>query len=213
MTIDHQKYEFQNSQQIASEHDKFTLERYEQFAKFLPKNSECTNILDVGCNTGRGGLRLKTIKPSIALSGLDCVQERLNALPECYSNKVYGLSTKIPVEDRFFDAIIAGEFLEHLYPADVDQTLCEFQRVLKIGGRLLLTTPNPNYLRNKLEKKSVYGVSHLTQHFPQILKVRLLIHGFSGVKLYGSGKMSRYLGYSFPILAVYGSYLVVANKI
>ena len=213
MTIDHQKYEFQNSQQIVSEHDEFTLERYEQLAKFLPKNSECTNILDVGCNTGRGGLRLKTIKPSIALSGLDCVQERLNALPECYSNKVYGLSTKIPVEDRFFDAIVAGEFLEHLYPADVDQTLCEFQRVLKIGGRLLLTTPNPNYLKNKLEKKSVYGVSHLTQHFPQILKVRLLIHGFSGVKLYGSGKMSRYLGYSFPILAVYGSYLVVANKI
>ena len=213
MTIDHQKYEFQNSQQIVSEHDEFTLERYEQLAKFLPKNSECTNILDVGCNTGRGGLRLKTIKPSITLSGLDCVQERLNALPECYSNKVYGLSTKIPVEDRFFDAIVAGEFLEHLYPADVDQTLCEFQRVLKIGGRLLLTTPNPNYLKNKLEKKSVYGVSHLTQHFPQILKVRLLIHGFSGVKLYGSGKMSRYLGYSFPILAVYGSYLVVANKI
>jgi len=213
MAIDHQKYEFQNIQEIASEHDEFTLERYEQFAKFLPKSFEYTNILDVGSSTGRGGLRLKEIKPSIALTGLDCVQERLNVLPECYSNQVYGLSTKIPVEDRFFDAIVAGEFLEHLYPADVDQTLCEFQRVLKIGGRLLLTTPNPNYLKNKLEKKSVYGGSHLTQHFPQILKFRLLMHGFSGVKLNGSGKRSRYLGYSFPILAVYGSYLVVANKI
>lgn len=213
MTIDHQKYEFQNIQQIVSEHDEFTLERYEQFAKFLPKKSEHITVLDVGCNTGRGGFRLKAIKPSITLSGLDCVQERLNALPECYSNKVYGLSTKIPVEDCSFDAIIAGEFLEHLYPLDVDQTLCEFQRVLKIGGRLLLTTPNPNYLKNKFENKSVYGISHLTQHFPRILKVRLLMHGFSGVRLYGSGKASRYLGYFFPSLAVYGSYLVVANKI
>jgi predicted SAM-dependent methyltransferase len=134
-------------------------------------------------------------------------------LPECYSNQVYGLSTKIPIEDRFFDAIVAGEFLEHLYPADVDQTLCKFQRVLKIGGRLLLTTSNPNYLKNKLEKKSVYGVSHLTQHFPQILKVRLLMHGFSRVKLYGSGKMSRHLGFHFPVLSLYGSYLICGTKV
>ncbi|NEO95011.1 MAG: class I SAM-dependent methyltransferase [Moorea sp. SIO3G5] len=206
----HKKYEVQNVQQNRSEHDSFTLKRYEQFFSFFQK--EAVKILDVGCNTGRGGLRLKELNPNLKLFGLDCVQERLDVLPECYSQKVYGLSTDIPMEDRFFDVITAGEFIEHLYPADVDKTLCEFQRVLKIGGRLLLTTPNPNYIKNKILGMSVYGVSHLTQHFPEVLRLRLQMHGFSGVKVYGSGKVSQYLGWHFPLMPIYGSYLVVANK-
>ena len=206
----HKKYEVQNIQQGISEHDPFTLKRYEQFLSFFQK--EAIRVLDVGCNTGRGGLRLKELNSNLTLFGLDCVQERLDVLPKCYSERVYGLSTDIPMEDRFVDVITAGEFLEHLYPADVDKTLCEFQRVLKIGGRLLLTTPNPNYIKNKISGMSVYGVSHLTQHFPEVLRFRLQMHGFSGVKIYGSGKVSQYLGWHFPLMSMYGSYLVVANK-
>lgn len=206
----HKKYEVQNIQQEVSEQDPFTQERYEQFFKFFPK--ECSTVLDVGCNTGRGGLHLKRLNPTLKLFGLECVQERLDALPDCYAHKVHGLSMHIPMDDRVMDAVVAGEFLEHLYPWDVDKTLCEFQRVLRIGGRLLLTTPNPNYIKNKVTGASVYGVSHLTQHFPRILKSRLLGHGFSSVRILGSGKVSRYLGWYFPILPLYGSYLVVATK-
>lgn len=206
----HDNYEVQNIQQEVSEHDPFTLERYEQFFNFFAEGT--LKVLDVGCNTGKGGSRLKQLSQSISLFGLDCVQKRLDALPECYFKRIYGLSTNIPIEDQFFDVIVAGEFLEHLYPIDVDKTLCEFQRILKIGGKLLLTTPNPNYLKNKISRMSVYGTSHLTQHFPRVLRIRLLMHGFSGVKIYGSGKVSRYLGWNFPIKAVYGSYLVVADK-
>jgi ubiquinone/menaquinone biosynthesis C-methylase UbiE len=206
----HKKYEVQNAEQDVSELDPFTLERYEQFFNFLPK--QAIKVLDIGCNTGRGGLRLKELNQNLVLLGLDCVQKRLDALPTCYSQGVYGLSTDIPIDDRSIDVIVAGEFLEHLYSADVDKTLCEFQRVLKIGGRLLLTTPNPNYIRSKLSGTSVYGISHLTQHFPKVLSFRLQMHGFSGVKIYGSGKVSRHLGWHFPLMAVYGSYLVLADK-
>jgi ubiquinone/menaquinone biosynthesis C-methylase UbiE len=206
----HERYEFQNAQQDVSESDSFTIERYEQFFRFIPGGTE--SVLDVGCNTGRGGLRLRELNPNLKLLGLDCVQERLNALPKSYSEGVYGLATDIPLKDQSLDVIVAGEFIEHLYPADVDKTLCEFQRVLKIGGKLLLTTPNPNYIKNKLDKTSVYGVSHLTQHFPKVLQLRLQMQGFSDVKTYGSGKVSRYLGWHFPILAIYGSYLVTASK-
>jgi ubiquinone/menaquinone biosynthesis C-methylase UbiE len=207
----HRKYEVQNVQQEVSEHDPFTRERYEQFFRFFPKGT--TNVLDVGCNNGRGGLRLKELDENLIVFGLDCVQKRLDSLPACYSKGIYGLSTEIPAEDMVFDVIVAGEFIEHLYPADVDKTLCEFQRVLKVGGRLLITTPNPNYIKNRISRTSVYGISHLTQHFPRILQYRLLMHGFSRVRIYGSGKVSRYLGWYFPIKAVYGSYLVVANKL
>lgn len=207
----HKNYESQNTEQCVSEHDPFTLERYEQFSRYLPAGKN--HVLDIGCNTGRGGARLKAIAPEITLSGLDCVQARLDALPACYEGRVYGLSNKIPRPDQTFDAIVAGEFLEHLYPSDVDATLCECQRVLKIGGTLLMTTPNPGYLKNLMAGETVYGTSHLTQHHHKVLKHRLLMHGFSRVRIIGSGKMTRYIGSRFPLLNVYGSYLITAKKI
>ena len=95
----------------------------------------------------------------------------------------------------------------------IDRSICEFQRVLSVGGRLLLTKPNPRYLKNSLNNSSVYSVSHLTQHFPSVLKHRLKMHGFSRVRIVGSGKVTRYLGYHFPLLSVYGSYLIFGDKI
>ncbi|MEO0458282.1 MAG: class I SAM-dependent methyltransferase [Cyanobacteria bacterium P01_A01_bin.114] len=204
------KYEAQNKQQIVSETDPYTPTRYRQFYRHFPEPSQ--TVLDVGCNTGRGGEVLKTLKPSIQPYGLDCVRDRLDRLPDCYEKGIYGLANDIPVEDKFFDVIVAGEFIEHLYPADVDKTLCEFQRVLKIGGRLLLTTPNPSFMGNKLRGRTVYGVSHLTQHLPRVLGLRLRMHGFSRVKIKGSGKVSNYIGYSFPFLPLYGGYLIMGDK-
>jgi ubiquinone/menaquinone biosynthesis C-methylase UbiE len=205
------KYETQNLAQGGSESDPFTLERYEQFYAYMPKGA--IDILDIGANTGRGGVVLKNLNNSFRITALDCVKSRLNAIPDCYHTTIYGLSNDIPAEDRTFDAIVAGEFLEHLYPSDVDTTLCEFQRVLKIGGRVLLTTPNPYYLRNILTGATIYGTSHLTQHWPKVLKLRLQMHGFSNVRVRGSGKMTRYIGYHVPFLALYGSYLITGDKI
>ena len=205
-----EKYVAQNLEQIVSETDPFTEERYRQFHSFLQRDAR--SILDVGANTGRGGRELAKLNSSYRITALDCVQSRLDALPECYRGAICGLSNAIPTEDQSFDAIVAGEFLEHLYPSDVDPTLCEFQRILKVGGRLLMTTPNPAYIKLWLSGETVYTVSHLTQHQPTILKARLQAHGFSRVRLYGSGKVSRYLGYRFPLRFLYGSYLVTGDK-
>jgi SAM-dependent methyltransferase len=206
-----EKYALQNLEQEVSETDPFTVARYEQFHRFMPKGAR--TVLDIGANTGRGGQRLAELNPAYELTALDCVQSRLDALPKAYSRSICGLSTEIPAPDRTFDAVVAGEFLEHLYPADVDPTLCEMQRVLKIRGRLLMTTPNPGYVRLRLTDGSVYGLSHLIQHWPDVLTQRLRSHGFSRVRVYGSGKMSRYLGYYFPVGALYGSYLIVGDKV
>jgi len=211
MTSKLEKYADENSAQTVAIEDGFSIERYGQFARHLPPGF--SDVLDVGCAEGRGGLELKRLRPDIRLGGLDCVRERLDLLPECYSRKILGLTNEIPEPDRSFDAIVAGEFLEHLYPSDVDPTLCELQRILKIGGTLLLTTPNPHSLRMRMRKGTVYGVAHLTQHFPKILKTRLMLHGFSNVKIIGSGKATRYFGEWMPFLSVYGSYLIVGKKI
>ena len=109
--------------------------------------------------------------------------------------------------------IVGGEFIEHVPPAQIDQTLTEFFRVLRLKGRLLLTTPNPNYLKNKFKKLSVLQEpSHLSQHYPDALAFRMRLVGFSNIRIYGSGRVSLYLGQRFPLLSVYGSYLIRGDK-
>lgn len=211
MNSELQKYADENSAQTVALEDGFSILRYRQFARHLPPSVK--TVLDVGCAEGRGGNELKSIRQDIELLGLDCVAERLEQLPPSYNRRILGLTNRIPLEDRSCDAIVAGEFLEHLYPSDVDPTLCEFQRILEIGGTLLMTTPNPYSLKMKFRKGTVYGVAHLTQHFPEVLKWRLAMHGFSKIKLIGSGQATRYFGEWMPLLRVYGSYLVVATKI
>ena len=205
-------YETLNAQQTGSETDPFTEDRYHQFYSYLRKDAR--RILDIGCNTGRGGRVLKQKSPDLAISGLDCVQSRLEQLPKAvYSQTIYGFSTEVPVEDNAFDAVVAGEFIEHLYPIDVDKTLSEIFRVLKVGGQLMLTTPNPDDLKKKVRHESVLGGAHVSQHFPHALKYKLKMMGYSNIRLRGSGKVSRYLGGSFPFLNIYGSYLVIADKL
>ncbi len=197
-------YEEVNAAHAVSERDPFTEDRYRQFARHLRSGA----VLDVGCNTGRGG---QVLAGRFTVTGLDAVRARIDQLPDCYAEGIYGVSTAIPVSDESYDAVVAGEFLEHLRPPDVDATLAEFFRVLKIGGRLLLTTPNPDSLKLKLKGGTVLGHAHVSQHFPSVLKLRLKMAGFSGVRLLGSGKSSRYLGERFPLWA-YGSYLAIGDK-
>ena len=204
-------YEALNLLQPESEHDSFTEERYRQFYKYLPKGAR--SVLDIGCNTGRGGRVLKELDSQLKIYGLDAVRDRLDRLPKnVYEQGVHGLSTKIPNEDGTYDAVVAGEFIEHIYQADVDQTLGEIFRVLKIGGRLLLTTPNPSDLKRKLRGGSILGGSHVSLHFAEMLKLKLRMAGFSRVRIIGSGKVTRYLGSHFPLF-IYGSYLAKADKL
>ena len=203
-------YEALNLLQEKSEHDPFTVGRYCQFFRYFP-DSACS-ILDVGCNTGRGGQTFKALNENLRITGLDIVQSRLDRLPmQVYEAGIQGPSTKIPAEDCAFDVVVAGEFIEHLYPHDVDATLAEIFRVLKIGGRLLLTTPNPQDIKRRIRGATMLGGAHLSQHFPSMLKLRLKMLGFSHVRIRGSGRVSIYLGCHMP-LRLYGSYLAIGDK-
>ena len=143
-----------NTFSASSEKDPFTIERYEQFHHHL--TNRVVTVLDVGCNTGRGGERLKNLNSHLVISGLDCVQERLTRISSnVYSQTICSYSTDINIENSVFDAVVAGEFIEHLKPEDVNTTVHEFNRILKKKGMLLLTTPNPSYLRLKITGKSV----------------------------------------------------------
>ena len=200
-----------NREQTISETDSFTEERYRQMLKMLPQGE--ITVLDVGCGVGRGGRVIRELRENVTLIGLDCVPERVSALdPSVYSQTIVGFTQDLPFEERSVDAVVAGEFLEHVPPKFIGPTLCEFFRVLKLRGVFCMTTPNPRYLKNRIQRLSVLtDPSHVTQHYPEILQQHLMGVGFSGVKIKGSGKMSRHIGNKFPLF-FYGSYLLSARK-
>ncbi len=211
-----------NEMQAESEVDTFTVFRYEQMARHIPLRFEHPRVLDVGCNTGRGGARMKAMLPQIDLVGLDLVQSRIDALPPVYSTGICSSATKINAASVSFDSVVAGEFLEHVPASDIDTVLCEFQRVIKLWGRLIMTTPNPEswvaiFARTRFAPKrlkdhrTIIGGAHVTQHWPRLLAQRLKMHGFRRAKLYGTGRMSLHIGPYFP-LGLYGSFLITADK-
>jgi SAM-dependent methyltransferase len=201
-----------NRKQYYSESDRFTLERYAQFVRHFP--SDAQDVLDVGCNTGRGGQVIKSRLKRSRIVGLDCVPDRLEHIDRnIYQNVVCGFADKIDLPSNSFDAIVAGEIIEHIPGLSTLPSLYEFFRLLRLKGRLLLTTPNPHYLRSRLQGKSVLlDAAHVSQHTPASMSRKLEDVGFSHIRIYGSGKMTRYLGQHFPALSVYGSYLAVAVK-
>lgn len=62
--------------------------------------------------------------------------------------KVADIEDGLPFEDSFFDAVNAGEVVEHLY--DTKFFFMESRRVLKENGLLVFTTPNLNSMENRI---------------------------------------------------------------
>jgi len=201
-----------NQKQKAAEIDPFTTKRYEQFYRYFAAADR--EVLDIGCNTGRGGQMLKTKNPQLRITGLDVVPGRLERIPQgIYERLILSSADDIDVPDNTYDDIVAGEVIEHIDPADIPGMLKELKRVLKPGCRLLLTTPNPRALLVLLGRDKVLKEpSHIAIMRPVELKQRLLDAGFEKIRIKGSGKMTKYLPDYFPILSPFGSYLAIAHK-
>ena len=199
-----------NSSQEEAERDPFTPWRYRQFARYLAPDAVA--VLDVGCATGRGGRSLKEVRPDISIRGLDCLADRLARLPkDIYDEGVCSFTTNIDAAENSYDAIVAGEFIEHLSYRDGLQTLDEFKRILKPGGQLMMTTPYPDYLRLVLTGGDTMGGAHVSAHYPKQLKVMMENAGFCSIRFLPSGSMTRLLSDRLPFLWLYGSFLIIGN--
>ena len=92
----------------------------------------CGHLLDVGCGT----------KPYHSLfkvesyRGLDIdspITRNLGIADDLYDG------TQFPYKDEIFDCVLCNQVLEHVF--NPDEFLAEINRVLKSGGKLLLTVP------------------------------------------------------------------------
>jgi methionine biosynthesis protein MetW len=106
-------------------------------------------ILDVGCGNGLFSLLLKQVCNAevygVEISKINiesATKKGINALQLDLDKEIF------PFEDNYFDAVFAGEVIEHLY--DPDHLLDEIYRTLKPKGALILTTPNLACWQNRI---------------------------------------------------------------
>jgi 2-polyprenyl-3-methyl-5-hydroxy-6-metoxy-1,4-benzoquinol methylase len=103
-------------------------------------------VLDVGCGEGRFAAVL--VDAGAKVTGIDVAAEPLRRAhvrrPELDLRQVQAEGAW-PLEDASFDVVWAGEVIEHL--RDTAGWLSEVRRVLRSGGKLLLSTPDHGRLR------------------------------------------------------------------
>ena len=96
-------------------------------------------VLDVGCYDGKYAEIFK--KQNNEVYGMDASTDAiLEANKKGIIAVVADVESKFPYDDNTFDIVHAGEIIEHLY--DTDTFIRECNRVLKVGGKLIITTPN-----------------------------------------------------------------------
>jgi SAM-dependent methyltransferase len=83
----------------------------------------------------------------------------------------------LPFRDEAFDAVFAGELIEHL--PDPRPGVAEFRRVLRPGGTLILTTPNRLRLANLADgSERPYSPDHLSEQSYDEVRALLVSEGF-----------------------------------
>ena len=143
-------------------------------AYYLAKDHISGNLLEIGCGEGRGvGLLQDDVD---SYTGIDKINEVVDKLSAQFPQASFTQSVIPPLSfaDEKFDSVISFQVIEHI--KDDKSYLEEIARVLKPGGRALLTTPN---IKNSLSRNPwhirEYTASDLTELCkPYFSKVEML---------------------------------------
>jgi len=99
-------------------------------------------VLEIGCGEGETGLELKRQGKAREVAGIELVPEAAKEAAKKLDKVISGDIEKIdiPFPEEYFDYIIAGDVLEHLY--DPWECLKKLRKYLKPGGRVVASIPN-----------------------------------------------------------------------
>lgn len=102
-------------------------------------------LLDIGCGLG---YLMEALGQGFTRIGMDYDIHSLRANRERgLKNMIRGDATRLPFKEQSMDVIICSEVLEHLPDGMDEGALAELARVLRPGGRLLVTVPSLEGLR------------------------------------------------------------------
>ncbi|MCE7057935.1 class I SAM-dependent methyltransferase [Algoriphagus sp. AGSA1] len=143
-------------------------------------------LLEIGCGEGRG---VETLLPyAESYLGLDKIQEVIDDLKIRFP-KVEFQQAVIPpfkgIADNSFDTVVSFQVIEHI--ADDRLFLEEIHRVLKPGGKAVISTPNINHTLSR-------NPWHEREYTPQQL-IDLCSSIFDSVEAKGVGGNERVWAY------------------
>jgi ubiquinone/menaquinone biosynthesis C-methylase UbiE len=131
-------------------------------------------VLDVGCGDGLFAL---TVFGKQLEAGIDLDQKEVDRAiqRQAYKKTVCGSVNYLPFSSKSFKTVISNCVLEHV--PDIDGALKEISRVLKPGGRLMITVPSECYNTHSffggifralglggVEKKYIDGLNRIFKH-------------------------------------------------
>ena len=136
---------------LSNDSEEFYVDRYYQIINLLPSIKKTDSVLDVGLSSGFLSLNIQRsfkLKKVYTLEHPVVCQKYTNRFLKIMSTNDISVEPvdlkykKYPWKDNTFDYIVFSEILEHLIPVDIPNVLREFNRILKKGGQLIVTTPN-----------------------------------------------------------------------
>jgi SAM-dependent methyltransferase len=106
--------------------------RVREALKYIPDNSF---VLDIGCGDSESIIAVESNKSNVTVIGMDI------RMPPSDKRCVCASCGAMPFKDNMFDCVLCLAVLEHT-PYQL-KVLMEISRVLKDGGSVIITTPNP----------------------------------------------------------------------
>ncbi len=134
---------------IAGEWNKFRTHPISSLYVFLPYLKGDETVLDAGCGNGRNLVEIA--KQCRQAYGIDVSKKMiLEARKKMAEKKTRAVLLpadirKIPFPNDFFDVVFCLAVLHHLKPLQQKKALKEMERVLKPGGRMLVSVWNKRH--------------------------------------------------------------------
>lgn len=113
-------------------------------------------VLDLGCGWGTISFALaaagagQVIGIDFSAAAISICRERLGREPSSSLEFLQGDAGDTGLPAGEWDLVVAADLVEHLYPEDTLRVYTEAQRLLRPGGRLLIWTPNPGHILERL---------------------------------------------------------------
>jgi 2-polyprenyl-3-methyl-5-hydroxy-6-metoxy-1,4-benzoquinol methylase len=159
-----------------------------KFRRIVQEIGTVSRHLDFGCGPGT---LIHLLGPGISAVGVDIAASQLSYAERNYASPekqfVQIESSSLPFADQTFDSITCIEVVEHLELKLTREILKEFIRVLRPGGKMILTTPNYGSLWPLIEMmvNRLSDVSYEEQHITKFKRANLYTllkeAGFSAV--------------------------------
>jgi ubiquinone/menaquinone biosynthesis C-methylase UbiE len=133
--------------------------RIAPFEAGSPKSEHDYRVLDVGSAWGFNVMALERM--GYRATGLDLVADqfevggRIARANDVAFTVVGADAAKLPFGDASFDVVTMVETFEHIYLEDRRAALDECNRVLRRGGRLIMSTPNYRSLVERFKRYTV----------------------------------------------------------